>query len=100
MLISIKQAGGFAGIEQLLGSVDLSALSDDDSQKARSSLQDLIRLAADPASSGADRFQYEVEMQEPGQAPKSLIIFDEGDPDRPDMRALAGLASALGLSVT
>lgn len=89
MKVSITRRGGYAGLEQRLGEAD-SAGSD---QTAL--LKSLEVLAAQPMSEGADQFEYTIEVTEPGKAGRTITVKDMGDPETPEMKALAALANAL-----
>lgn len=97
MTLTFRRTGGFAGIQEVLGTVDTAGLGGEAQRTLAAQLLDLTRLAAAPASPGADRFRYEVDIQEPGQAPRTLVILDEGDPELPGPRALAALMRTAGV---
>lgn len=98
MILTLRRAGGFAGLQQTLGTVDTAALGGAAQRALAAQLKILDQLAPVPAP-GADLFRYEVEIQEPGAAVRTLVVVDEGDADRPDYRALQDLARILGLSL-
>ncbi len=92
MKIEIKRAGGFAGVDEKLASVDSSTLP----TAAADELRDLVtrlsaRCAERPESVGADRFRYEIRGVEPGAEPRTLTVVDEGDPDDPAMKLVRGI---------
>lgn len=97
MKIAIRRTGGFAGIEERLAELDDAALP----QHAAAELRDRVRrlsawCARRPESPGADRLRYEVELAEPGAAPRTLAVTDEGE-DEPGValvRELLALAGA------
>jgi hypothetical protein len=96
MRITIKRTGGFAGIEDDLGSVDLG---EESRPEVAIALQNLARQLEGNFSPGADRLHYEIEIQESGKPPRRLIVLADGEPDLPEMRALEALFTALGLTV-
>ena len=97
MIITLRHSGGFAGIEQELGSADTGTLAEGPRREVAKALK--VLEEARP-SVGADRVQFEVEIREPGSSPRRLIIPDEGSPQSLAMQALGDLAAALGISVT
>lgn len=97
MILTFRRTGGFAGLDEALGTVDTSGLGGEGQSAFAAQLRDLTRLTAAPASPGADRFRYEVDIQEQGQPPRTLVIVDEGDPEIPGLRALAALMQTVGL---
>ena len=99
VVIHLKRYGGFAGLEQHLGSVDTATLGTELRQEVETHLLALTRLVAGHTSPGADRLEYEVEVLAPGQHPLRLIVPDEGDPDQPELQALSELAFSLGLAL-
>lgn len=97
MTLTFRRTGGFAGIQEALGTVDTASLSSEAQRTLAAQLQELARFAAAPASPGADRFRYEVDILEPGQAPRTLVIVDEGNPELPGFRTLAALMRTVRL---
>lgn len=98
MILTLRRTGGFAGIQETLGTLDTASLGGEAQRAFAARLKELEQLAALPAH-GADQFHYELDIREPGQAPRTLTIVDEGDPDLPAMRALSALMETLGLPV-
>jgi len=96
MIITLKRTGGFIGIEQDLGSVDLAGLDKDQRQEVMVRLQTLSDLVATIPAPGADQLQYEIGIVESGRSPRSLTVLDESPPQQ--ARTLAELLSSLGLS--
>ena len=97
MILTLRRTGGFAGIRETLGTVDTASLGGA-AQRALAAQLKALELEAEPAF-GADQFHYEVEIQEPGAASRTLVIVDEGDPSLPGYRVLRDLAQTLGLPV-
>lgn len=93
MKVSITRRGGFAGIEQRLGEADPH-------EPGHALLKSLeAAVAAKPRSEGADHLEYAIEVTEPGTATRTITVRDEGNPDLPEMKALAALAKALRISL-
>ncbi|HJW33927.1 MAG TPA: protealysin inhibitor emfourin [Holophagaceae bacterium] len=100
MIISLFRRGGFAGLEQALGSVDLDGLPGETVRSAEARLARLEQALRDtPAGAGADRFRIDVELRTPAGI-RTLSVIDEGDPQSPPMQALAELAKDLGLGLS
>jgi len=87
MIITIAQTGGFAGIRQELGSLDTQHLEETRRRYLEARIRGLEQRATDPASPGADRFQYEIRIQEAGATPRTVMILDEGDAALEDLLA-------------
>jgi hypothetical protein len=98
MILTLKRTGGFAGLQETLGTVDISALGEAAQDAVATHLKALEQAISSP-SPGADRLHYEVEILEPGKAARTFVIVDEGEPDHPAHLALQDLARTLGLSV-
>jgi len=98
MMVNIRRAGGFAGVDEELASVDSSTLSSAKADELRELVTRLSALRAQrPESVGADRFRYEIRVVEPGAEPRTLTVVDEGDPDDAAMKlvhAILELAAA------
>lgn len=99
MRITVTRRGGFAGLDQPLGTQDVSGLTESAAAAAARELAKLDDLAEKLESAGADKYRYEIEVEEPGKAARLLTIADEGDPERPEMKSLAALAAALGIGL-
>lgn len=97
MILTLARTGGFAGIRDLLGTVDTTGLDGEAQQALAARLKALASLASTPASPGADLFRYEVTIQAQGQPTQTLTIEDDGEAANPGMQALADLAALLGL---
>jgi len=101
MIISVTRRGGFAGLDQPLGHIDLDELPAEGRAEAQKGIDTLQRLAREtPPGAGADRFRYEVYLEKEGRTAPPIIIVDEGEWDRPLSRALADLAQTIGLPLT
>jgi hypothetical protein len=79
--INVRRSGGFAGIEEQLGSVDTSALD----PGTRTRLEGLVREAdffALPATVegeiGADQFRYEVTVDDDGRRHTVTFVGESG----------------------
>ncbi len=95
--IQITRTGGFSGIEEEIASADSASLpraTQDELGAIVARLSDASARGAE--APGADRFQYHVDVYEPGVAPRRLTIVDEGDPERPAARDLAALLALVG----
>lgn len=97
MILTIRRSGGFAGLEELLGTVDAARLDPAARQKVSAQLENLADLTSGHEPIGADGYRYEVDIQGPGQAHQLLALDDEGDPEHPAFRALRALMRTLGL---
>jgi emfourin len=90
MRISVRRSGGFAGIEEQLGSVDTAELD----ASARERLERLVDEAdffAAPAvvegDLGADQFRYEITVEEGGRSHTVTYVGEGGR--AADMKRLA-----------
>jgi hypothetical protein len=95
MRISVRRSGGFAGIEEEVGSIDTASLAPD----TRDEVEALVRQAdffALPAAVegevGADQFRYEVTVEDGGRAHTVTFVGDEG----PQVAALRRIVGAAG----
>jgi hypothetical protein len=96
MRISISRSGGFAGIEEQLGTIDTSTMESAEASRLKSWVADLERHAArigDPA--GADMFRYDVEVDDDSGRSRVFTVLHSGDPAEPLPAHLNGLLSAL-----
>jgi hypothetical protein len=91
--ISVRRSGGFAGIEEHVGSVDTAALD----AEARGRLESLVHEAdffTVPAvvegEVGADQFRYEIEVDDGGRS-RTVAFTGESGP----AAALKRLADAV-----
>ena len=99
MIISLFRRGGFAGLEQSLGSVDLDGLPSTTARTAEARVARLDQALRNlPAGEGADRFRLDVQLRT-AVGIRTLSVIDEGDPQSPPMQALQELAEGLGLSL-
>ena len=97
MKIQIKQSGGYAGIEMTLAAVDSGLLPDEVAAQLPERLNRLSALCAQiQPSLGADRFQYDIEISDPGSKPRRLTVIDEGDPGEPAMQEVMAILELLG----
>src|SRR5437899_8556537 len=81
MIITIKRSGGYAGVEQVLATVDSSKLTSERDARVQSLIARLSGLLANRGvGEGADRFQYEVTVTGNGEGTKSMTVIDEGNP--------------------
>lgn len=97
MKISIKKLGGFAGIEEMLASVDSDRLPKATAGEIRNHLRELSALSTRTSKPvGADQFHYEIEITETGVAPRTVSVIDEGDPNHPAMKHVAALLELAG----
>lgn len=97
MLLTLRKTGGFAGFQEVLGTVDSRTLGGEAQRVLAAQLKVLEQQP--PAEPGADRFRYEVEVLETGRPSRVLTITDEGDPESPGMKALAVLGRILDLAL-
>jgi Emfourin len=101
MKLMIKKTGGFAGIERTLASLDTERMPKASADQVRQHVEDLSTLAAQTSESGgADQFQYEINVTEPGLAPRALTFIDEGDPNHPAMKHVAALLAFAGTNLS
>ncbi len=92
MKITIKQSGGFAGIEQELKTLDSTRMTAPEAETFNKTLGRLnVACAQRIESEGADRISYEVEIEDKGQPTKRLRIVDEGDSNDPAIREVHAL---------
>jgi hypothetical protein len=100
MIISIRRCGGFAGIDQLLGSVDLDRLPATQTPSIQQRLDALLKAAEREGSAiGADQFRYEVRLQESGRPVKTIPFIDDGDWSGPLPKAISELAHSLDIAL-
>lgn len=99
MLITFRRTGGFAGIQEELGTVNVDVLVGEAHRVFVDRLQELKRLAVTHSAMGADLYRYEITIEESDQPPETLIIIDDGDPEQPAMQALISLMESLNLVV-
>ncbi len=100
MILTVRRTGGFAGIQESLGTMDTAFLGGEAQQCLVARLTELEQLASQATLPGADQFRYEVDIRENAKPLRTLVILDEGDPARPAQRALAALMETLGLPVS
>lgn len=96
MTILIKRCGGFAGGEQRLVSIDTATLPVTIADSLRERMARLTALSAQEPSPGADRFQYDIEITEPGAGSRKLTVVDEGDPDDPALKEVMAILELAG----
>jgi hypothetical protein len=77
MIISIRQTGGYAGIEQPIGSIDTATLPPRAAQRVRARLDELAAAAADAQPGGADEYRFEVEVAEDGGRRQTFSLTDD-----------------------
>ncbi len=82
MNIRIRQSGGFAGVEQNLGSVDTSDLAQEKATRLEKCIAELKRFeaAAGEAPVGADMFRYQIEIRD-DQGARQTLVFVHGEPE-------------------
>ena len=97
MILTIRRTGGFAGVEELLGTVDAARLDAEARRRLDRQLEDLSDLTNAYEPSSADTFRYEVEVAGPGRTRNLVSVEDEGDPEHPAFKALVALMRTLGL---
>jgi hypothetical protein len=96
MHINVTQSGGFAGSTITLASTALEQLPPEAADQIRRHVEALTRAAAAaPRTAGADRFEYHVEIAEPGAAPRTITVVDEGDENDPKKKAVAAILELL-----
>ena len=95
MQIDIKRHGGFAGIEEHIGSLSTEGMN---AAAVKDLNECLSRLAEEEDEiAGADMYTYEVTIRASGQEERVLLINGGGDPTEPDndaLRALCQLVSS------
>ena len=96
MQIKVRRTGGFAGIEEELGSVDTASLEGG----AREQLETLVREvdffslpAAIEGEVGADQFRYEVTVEDGGRG-QTVVFTGEGGPQAEALRRLTDAVAA------
>ena len=99
MIITIRQSGGYAGIEQELGCLDTADLDDAEATRIRACLDELSRLHEEQELPvGADLFRYEIEIRDDREAPQEIVFIQEGDPEKPWSEPLRVLLDVVGAS--
>src|SRR3954447_10155514 len=97
MTITIKRSGGYAGVEQVLATVDSGKLTSEQEARARSLIVRLSDLMINRGiTEGSDRFEYEVTVTGNGEGTRSMTVIDEGNPQDAAMQIvmeLIGLGS-------
>ena len=95
MRIRVRRTGGFAGIDEEVGSVDTASLAPD----TRDELERLVREsdffalpAAVEGDVGADQFRYEVTVEDGARAHTVTFVGDQG----PRVAALRRIVAAAG----
>jgi Emfourin len=90
----VRRSGGFAGIEEEIGSVDTEALP----AGTRDEVESLVRDAGFfslpstvEGDVGADQFRYEVTVEDGGRAHTVAFVGDEG----PEVAALRRIVHAV-----
>jgi uncharacterized lipoprotein len=94
MRISVRRSGGFAGIDEEVGSVDTAALD----AGAREPIESLVREAgffelpaAVEGDLGADQFRYEVSVEDGGRS-HTVVFTGESGPAAPLKRLVDAVA--------
>lgn len=98
MIIRISRSGGFAGIEENLGTINTGNLQKEAAARAEDSIAQITRLLeekSDYPPVGADMLHYEIEIIDEKGGHQSLVLVDEGDDKSPLMKALYGLLDSL-----
>ncbi len=91
MTITIKKTGGFAGIEESIGSIDTADLAPEQSARVRETVVALEQLhASGNQPIGADFMRYEIDVRD-GDDTHHLVFVDDADPDSPYRRPLEAL---------
>ena len=98
MNIRIRQSGGFAGIEQDLGSVDTSDLAQEKATRLEKCIAELKRFdaAAGEAPVGADMFRYEIEIRDDEGARQTLVFHGEPEEAPEPLQELLEAVGAFG----
>lgn len=96
MRISVRRSGGFAGIDEQVGTVETAALD----PAAREQLETLVREAdffslpaAVEGDVGADQFRYEIAVDDGGRSHTVTFVGDSGR--AASLRRLADAVAAL-----
>jgi emfourin len=95
MRIDVRRSGGFAGIDEEVGSVDTASLAPDtrDELERLVAESDFFALpAAVEGEVGADQYRYEVTVDDGGRAHTVTFVGDEG----PQVAALRRIVAAAG----
>ncbi len=89
MIVTITQAGGFAGLEQRLPPVDTGDLEAERAEEVERSVEELARAVETDGGGpiGADFPTFTVEVRQE-QGVRELRVVDDGDLERPPVRAL------------
>ena len=98
MIIKISRSGGFAGIEEELGTINTGILQEEAAARAENSVAELMHVLDETGAYppvGADMFRYEIGITDEEGRHQKLTLVDEGDPESPSMRALYQLLNAL-----
>ncbi|MGH7468767.1 MAG: protealysin inhibitor emfourin [Longimicrobiales bacterium] len=96
MRINITRSGGFAGIEEQLGTIDTSTMQAGQANRLKSWVDDLERNAARAGDhAGADMYRYDVEVRDDAGRSRVFTILHSGDPAEPLPPHLDGLLHAL-----
>ena len=89
MLIKISRSGGFAGIEEDIGSINTASLDEASVAKVKHWLTDLNQQQQN--AEGADMYRYEIAIHDDAGEDSTLVISGGGDPGRPSPDALREL---------
>jgi hypothetical protein len=98
VIIKISRSGGFAGIEESIGTINTSNLQEKVAARVEDSVAEVSRLLNETegySPVGSDMLQYEVEITDARGVPQKLVLVDEGDDQSPIMKAFYQLLDVL-----
>lgn len=98
MIIKISRSGGFAGIEEYLGTINTDSLPGEAVERVENTVAEITHVLdemGDYPPVGADMFRYEIEIINEQGKHQKLVIVDEGDDESMLMKALHDLLHAL-----
>lgn len=94
MRVSIRRSGGFAGLVEELGSIEVERLPAPEAAMVRAHLAELERwLVANPPEPGADVFLYDVTVVDPPRPVRTLRLADEGASTQPGLDHVLALVA-------
>lgn len=77
MIITVRQTGGYAGIDQPIGTVDTALLEPRAAAAVRARVAELTEEAERGQPVGADMFRFEVDVVEEGGPTRTFTMADE-----------------------
>ena len=101
MIISVSRSGGFAGIEEELGTIDTDSMTGSVAESIKNNIAEMTKIITEAGGQsifGTDMFSYEIKIVDDQGERHSLQIIDDGDPDSRLTTTLYELLEVLGVS--